>query len=89
MDVNLKKKDNSNLTKDNDGHSVEDGSNVGQQVQQQSEFEWVNDILDKEEAAQFSGVSVEVGNGDTSNLLNLFGRQCQVDVQEFPEKFTN
>lgn len=62
-------------TENDDGHAIEDCSDVRQKPQKQSELEWVNEILDQEEATQLGDVRVDVSHDDASNLLDLLRRQ--------------
>lgn len=73
---------NFQLTQDDDGHSIKDSSDVGQHPQEQGEFEWVDEILNQEQTTKFSDVSVDMGDSNASDLLNLFRWESQIDVQE-------
>lgn len=76
-------KDCVTLTKYNDCHSVEDSAHIGQNPHEESEFDWIHDVLNEEQASQFSDISVKVCNQHASNLLDFVFLQCQVKVQEF------
>lgn len=71
------------LTKNDNSHAVEDCSDVGHEPQKQCKFEWVNEVLDQEETTQFGDVSIDVSHSNASDLLNLLGWQCQVNIQNF------
>lgn len=63
--------DGKSLTQNNQSDSIEPGSQVGECPKQQTELDGVNQIFNQEQASQFSQESIDVGNADGGNFLDL------------------
>jgi len=71
--------------KSDDGQSVHECSNVGQQVHGNSELDRFKNILHQQDRLQFGEDAVQLGEKSISDLGHLVSRESHIDVQELLE----
>lgn len=74
------------LTQDDQGHSVEPGTDVRQAPEHQTKLDRIDKVLDEEQATQLSQHGIDMRDGDSRHLLHLLLRQLQLKVHEGPER---
>lgn len=69
------------LTKDGESDSVEPGTEVGQDPQEQAELGGVNEVFDQEQASELGQSGVHVRSAHSGCLFDFLLRQNQVHLQ--------
>merc|ERR1712212_842616 len=83
--VCLGKREHGDEAEDEKRESVEPGSDVSHHPEEDSEFDGVNHVFDKDETTKFSDVGRHVGRDDFSVFLGLFRTDAQVHLQILSE----
>lgn len=60
------------LTQNNQSHAIEQCSDVGETVEKNAKFDWVDQVFDQEQASEFSDGCVDMRYGNCRYLLNAF-----------------
>lgn len=73
-------------TQEDQSHAIEPGANVGEDPQNDTELDRVDEILNQKQAPQLGDKAIDMCHSHAGNVLDLLLRQCQIQIQVFPMK---